>query len=183
MGRKFRGAPLPVWAGGAGSPSNTKSPGPRPSSIPSDILIMQPFGRNRCVLKIGGLCPFEGGGASPHLTQCARAEAYLPAKFHLDPSNRLATVHERHRQDRQRTDSIVRTVLQTVAQKAYVTCTITRIGSMILMIHCLCRRWWLWWMQGKNCLFSLVNFNCARSIIQMSRYVIIQNVTVFQPYL
>jgi len=36
----------------------------------------------------------------------ARAEAYLHAKFHLDPSNRLATVHERYRQDRQtdRTD-------------------------------------------------------------------------------
>jgi len=30
----------------------------------------------------------------------ARAESYLCAKFHLDPSNRLATVHERHRQDR-----------------------------------------------------------------------------------
>jgi len=28
----------------------------------------------------------------------ARPEAYLRAKFHLDPSNRLATVHERHRQ-------------------------------------------------------------------------------------
>jgi len=59
----------------------------------------------------------------------ARAEAYLRAKFHLDSSNRLATVHERYRQDRQdrqdrtdmtdrqRTDSIGRTVLQTVAQK------------------------------------------------------------------
>ena len=45
------------------------------------------------------------------------AEAYLYAKFHLDPSNRLATVHERRRQDRQRPDSIWRTVLQTVAQK------------------------------------------------------------------
>jgi len=54
-------------------------------------------------------------------------EAYLHAKFRLDPSNRLATVHERHRQtgqdrqdrqtDRQRTDSIGRTILQTVAQK------------------------------------------------------------------
>jgi len=51
----------------------------------------------------------------------ARAEAYLHAKFNLDPSNRLATVHERHRltdrtgqtdrQDRQWTDSIGRTVL------------------------------------------------------------------------
>jgi len=28
----------------------------------------------------------------------ARAEAYLHAKFHLDPSNRLDTIHQRHRQ-------------------------------------------------------------------------------------
>jgi len=54
--------------------------------------------------------------------------AYLRAKFRLDPSNRLATIH-RHRQDRQQTDrqtdrqtgqrsdSIGRTVLETVAQK------------------------------------------------------------------
>jgi len=51
----------------------------------------------------------------------ARAEAYLHAKFHIDPSNRLATVHERYRQtgqtDRQRSGSIGRTVLQTFAQK------------------------------------------------------------------
>ena len=55
----------------------------------------------------------------------ARAEAYLHAKFHLDPSNRLATVDQRYTQDRtgqdmtdrQRTDSIGRTVLQTVAPK------------------------------------------------------------------
>jgi len=50
----------------------------------------------------------------------AGAEAYLHAKFHLDPSNRLATIHQGHRQtdrtgqdrqtDRQRTDSIGRTV-------------------------------------------------------------------------
>jgi len=32
----------------------------------------------------------------------ASAEAYLHATSHLDPSNRLATVHQRHRQtDRQ----------------------------------------------------------------------------------
>ena len=67
------------------------------------------------------------GELDPHLTQCGRSETYLRAKFHLDPFNRLATVHQRHRQtdrtwtrqDRtgQRTDSIGRTVLQTVAQK------------------------------------------------------------------
>jgi len=50
----------------------------------------------------------------------AGAEAYLRAKFNIDPSNRLATIHQRYRQDRQtgqRSDSIGRTVLQTVAQK------------------------------------------------------------------
>ena len=50
----------------------------------------------------------------------ARAKAYPHAKFHLDPSNRLATVHKRHKQDRtdiQRSDSIGQTVLQMVAQK------------------------------------------------------------------
>jgi len=31
----------------------------------------------------------------------AGAEAYLHVEFHLDPSNRLATIHQRHRQDRQ----------------------------------------------------------------------------------
>ena len=35
----------------------------------------------------------------------ARAEAYRHAKFHLDPSNRLAAIHRRYRQTRQnRTD-------------------------------------------------------------------------------
>ena len=29
-----------------------------------------------------------------------RAQAYLPTKWHLDPSNRLATIQQRHRQDR-----------------------------------------------------------------------------------
>jgi len=43
----------------------------------------------------------------------ARAEAYMRAKFHLDPSNRLATVHERHRQ----TDRPDRTDRQTDRQK------------------------------------------------------------------
>jgi len=58
---------------------------------------MQPFGLNRYGPKIGwGLCPFGEGVA----------EAYLHGKFHLDPSNRLATEHERHRQDRaDRTDN------------------------------------------------------------------------------
>jgi len=37
----------------------------------------------------------------------AWAEAYLHAKFHLGPSNRLATVHQRHRQDRQTDNGLI----------------------------------------------------------------------------
>ena len=55
----------------------------------------------------------------------ARADAYLHTKWHVDPSNCLATIHQHHRQtdrtgqdraDRQRSDRIGRTVLQTVFQ-------------------------------------------------------------------
>jgi len=55
------------------------------------------------------------GMMGPHLAQCGRGRACLRAKFHLDPSSRLPTIHQRHRQiektDRQRSDSIGRTVL------------------------------------------------------------------------
>jgi len=51
--------------------------------------------------RILGAVPLWGGEVGPHLRQCGGAEAYLHAKFHLDPSNRLATIHQRHRQDRQ----------------------------------------------------------------------------------
>jgi len=48
-----------------------------------------------------GDCPF--GGLGPCLTECGLAEAYLHTKFCLHPSNRLATIHRRHRQtDRHR---------------------------------------------------------------------------------
>ena len=67
---------------------------------------MQPFGHNRHEPKIGGLCPFGGAELSPPSNTMWGAEAYLHAKFRLDPSNRLAIVYERHRQDRQdRTDN------------------------------------------------------------------------------
>jgi len=118
VGQKFRGL----------GPHLTQSPlrwGLPPYQVAS--WSMQPFGRNRYGPKIGwGLCPFGEGELGPHLTQWGQGRGlYLHAKFHLDPSKRLATVYERHRQDRQdrqtnrqRSDSIGRTVLQTVAQKS-----------------------------------------------------------------
>jgi len=70
MGRKF-GAFDPFW-GGDGSPSNTKSPGLRPTSIPSGIF-MHPaiwLNRNRPKIRERVLPPFWGGGLGPGLTQC-----------------------------------------------------------------------------------------------------------------
>jgi len=39
MTRKVGGAAALLSVGGTGSPSNTMSPGPRPTTVPSDILI------------------------------------------------------------------------------------------------------------------------------------------------
>jgi len=39
-----------------------------------------------------------GGSWVPIEHNVAGAKAYLRAKFHLDQSNRLATMHQRHRQ-------------------------------------------------------------------------------------
>jgi len=75
MGINILGGPLRK-SNRAGSPPNTMWPGPRPTSMPSFILI-RPFGHNTPTL------------------QSDRTD----------------------RQNRQRTDSIGRTVLQTVAQK------------------------------------------------------------------
>ena len=46
---------------------------------------------------------FRRGGAGSPSDSVGWTEAYLPvhAKFHLDPFNRLATIHQRYRQDRQ----------------------------------------------------------------------------------
>jgi len=59
---------------------------------------MQPFGRNGYGPKNWGVPRWERGSWVPFYHNVARAEAYLHDNFHLDPSNRLATIHQRHRQ-------------------------------------------------------------------------------------
>jgi len=114
MGRKFGGSAPFRARGGAVAWAG-------PTSIPSDILIHAAIWPQQIWAEIVVCARLGEGSWVPTYHNVARAEAHLHAKFHLDPSNRLATVHERHiqtdRQDRQRTDSIGRTVLQTVAQK------------------------------------------------------------------
>jgi len=42
--------------------------------------------------------PLSVGQLGPLVTQCGWAETYLRTKWYTDPSNRLATIHQRYRQ-------------------------------------------------------------------------------------
>jgi len=55
------GGSAPFCEGGAGSPSNTKSPGPRPTSIPSGILIHPAIWLQQIWAENWGLCRFGEG--------------------------------------------------------------------------------------------------------------------------
>jgi len=72
--------------------------------------------------KVGSCAPLAGELGS-HLTQCGWCRGLLASQV-SSWSSRLATTYQRHRQDkqtgqtdRQRSDSIRQTVLQTVTQK------------------------------------------------------------------
>jgi len=176
MGRKLGAPPFlrrPFLGEGAGSPSNTKSHGLRPTSIPSDALMHPavwpqwkwaengegappPFGvaiwhkvawaeaylytkwhldlcSNLAATygpKIGeGSAPIWGRELSPHLIQCGQSQI-LPAcqvsPCSVQPFGHNTPTSQTDIQDRQtgqrghRSDSIGRTVLQTVAQKRYL---------------------------------------------------------------
>jgi len=113
MGRKLEAVPL--WGGGAGSPSNTVWPRSRPTSVPSDILIRPAVWPHTWAEKWAWAAvppPLFGGGAGSPSNTIWRSGStpILHAKIYLDPSNRLATVHQRYRQTEQRSDSVGRTV-------------------------------------------------------------------------
>jgi len=78
---------------GAGSPSNTMSPVPRCTSVLSGILIHLAVWRQQTWA--------ENWGRGCRLSQYRLGRGLLHAKFYLDPSNRLDTIHQRHRQTRQ----------------------------------------------------------------------------------
>ena len=60
MNRKLGAVPL---LGGAATPSNTTSPGPRPTSMPSGILVYPAVWPQLTLAENWGLCPFNAGGA------------------------------------------------------------------------------------------------------------------------
>ena len=66
----------------------------------SAVAEMGDHARAKWVGRWGLLCPFLWGGRLcwvPIKHNVAWAEAYMHAKFRLDLSNRLATMHQRHR--------------------------------------------------------------------------------------
>ena len=102
-----RGCFAPALSGGAGSPSKTMWPGMRPTSdVQSGIsihLAMTTIDMGRIV---GGglLCPLFGvellpcgGAGSPSKTMWSGPRR-TSIPWYLDPSNSLATIHQRHRQ-------------------------------------------------------------------------------------
>ena len=173
---------------GAGSPSNTMLPGPRPTTVPSGILIHPTVWPQQTWAKNWGLCPF-GRGLSPHLHNVARAQAYLHTMWHLDPSSRWASTdigrklwaavplfgeelgphltqcgrgrvlprwqvsswsiqpfghnnqrYGQYRQTGQRSHSIGRTVVQTIAKNlpiAHVFCVVVVLFSMKFFLQTL----------------------------------------------
>jgi len=102
---------MPFRRGEARSPSNTLWPGARPTSLLSGILIhlavspQQTWAENWCV------CPFWLG-LSPHLIQCGQGRGLLPyqlASWSIQPFGHNIPMSQTG-QDRQRSDSIKRTV-------------------------------------------------------------------------
>jgi len=140
MGRKLGALPL-VSERGAGSPSNTMSLGPRPTFLLSGILINLAIWPQQIWAENSEAVPSWGGGAgSPSNTVWPGPRpTCVPSFILIHPTvwpqeiwaenwggGCLATIHQRRRQtgqtgqtDRtgQRSDSIRRTVLQTIAQQ------------------------------------------------------------------
>jgi len=129
----------PFGGGEAGSPSNTMCPEPCPVSMPSGILIypavwpQQTWAENR----EGARPPFWGGKAgSPSNTMWPGTRpTCMPSFILIHPtvwSQYTNVIDRQDRQDgtdRKRTDSLWRTVLQTVAQKLQFIHTVDGDGS------------------------------------------------------
>jgi len=116
--------PPPLFEGEyvrAGCPSNTMSPGPRSTSVPSGILIDPAVWPQQTWAENWGLCPFWGEELGPHLTQYGRGRGLSPCRVRsfimIHPTVLPQYTIVTDRTDRQQSDSIGRTVWQTVALK------------------------------------------------------------------
>jgi len=93
MGRKLGDCAYFLWGEGAGSPCNTMWPGPRPTFVPSGILIHQAVWPQQTWAENWGLCPL-GMELGPHLTQCCPGRG-LPS-YQVAPSSIQLFGHHSH---------------------------------------------------------------------------------------
>jgi len=98
-------------------------PEPRPTSIPSGILIHPAVWPQYTWAEKWGCCtPFLERGLGPHLTQCRLGRGLPPyqvSSWSIQPlGHSIPTLQtdKTDKTDRQRSDSIGRTILQTVPQ-------------------------------------------------------------------
>ena len=126
----------PLFGEGELGPHLTQSPGPRSTSIPSGILVHPAISPQATWAENWGALSLWGRGAG------SLSNTTSPnAKFHLDPSSRLATVHQRHRQTgpvRQRSDRANR--FANVAQRPF--CILMKqemMGVAVASVRTLCK--------------------------------------------
>jgi len=136
----------------------------------SAVAEMVDRGHNRHGLKIvGRLCPFGDGELDPHLTQCCQGRG-LPAcqvsSQSIQPFGHNTPMSQTDRLDRQWSDSIGWTVLQTVTQQWWFhwqfgeTCAVRWCVAESLWVHLLHRRYVLWsFYLSEPPLLSLASFN------------------------
>ena len=93
-------------------------------------------------IKLGDCVPL-GGELGPHLTRCDKGGG-LP-KFPLDPSNHLATIHQRHRQTGekqtdiqtgQQSDSIGQTFFGRPFVKRFALCYRSVVCLSVTLVYC-----------------------------------------------
>jgi len=104
------------------SPSNAKSPGPRPTSIPSGVLIHAAIWPQQIWAENWGTLPLWGRGELSWVPVYYTMWPWprptcMPSFILIHPTVWPQYTNVTDRIDRQRSDSIGRTVLQTVAQQ------------------------------------------------------------------
>jgi len=133
MGQYWGEVLCPLY-GGARSPSNTMTPGSKSTSVPSGILIHPAAWPQQTWADNWGLCPFWGGraGSPSNRMWPGPRHTWLPSFILIHPTvwPKYTNVADRTGQtERQRSDSIQRTVLETVAQRTTTSLMILYAGQ------------------------------------------------------
>jgi len=135
-----RGGCCAPFAGGAGSPSNTKLPGPRPTSTPSGILIHAAIWLQQIWTEDWGLRPLfgDGAGSPSNIMSSGLSPASMRSTILIHPTvwpqytnvtDRTDKTGETDRQTGQQSDSTGRTVLQMVAKT--VRCEVKMLAKSL----------------------------------------------------